>query len=106
MLDIRDWPGTLPDGSREDRSIGRSHRRRLPAGNGPGAVPRLCVVANAGRAQFDRSRQLAATLEGSADRSGIRLGDDEHRRSMGTRASGGKPVPPLCDPWVTPHLSE
>ena len=65
-------------------------RQRLPAGDGPGALPRLRVVGDAGEppAQLDRSRELAALLVDGADRSGIRLGDDEHRWSMGRR--GGR----------------
>jgi hypothetical protein len=67
----------------------RFHRlQRLPAGDGPGALPRLHVVGDARKhpAQLDRSRELAALLIDGADRSLIRLGDDEHRWSMGTES--------------------
>jgi hypothetical protein len=62
--------------------------RRFTARDGAGALPRLCVVGDAREpvAQLDRSRQLTALLVDGADRSGIRLGDDEHRRSMGTES--------------------
>jgi hypothetical protein len=54
--------------------------QRLPASNGADTLPCLRVVRDTGepRAQLDRSRQLAALFVGGADRSGIRLGDDEH----------------------------
>jgi hypothetical protein len=44
------------------------------------------------RQQLDRGRELAALLVDGADRSGIRLGDDEHRWSMGRRAADGNAV--------------
>ena len=37
----------------------------------------------------DRGGELAAQLVDGADRSGIRLGDDEHRWNMGRRVAGG-----------------
>jgi hypothetical protein len=66
------------------------HRQRFPARDGPGAPPRLCVVYDAGKqpAQLDGSRELATTLEGSADRSGIGLGDAEHPRDDGSGGQG------------------
>jgi hypothetical protein len=50
----------------------------------PGALPRLRVVGDAQEPppQFDRGRELATLLVDGADRSGIRLGDDEHAKSM------------------------
>jgi hypothetical protein len=36
------------------------------------------------------SGELAATFEGSTDRGGLGLGDDEHPPSMGTRIMTGK----------------
>jgi hypothetical protein len=39
--------------------------------------------------QLDRSREFSPLLIDSADRSGIRLGDDRHRRSMGTHPAAG-----------------
>ena len=49
--------------------------------HGPGALPRLRVVGDAGEppAQLDRSRELATLLIDGADLSGFCLGDDEHR---------------------------
>jgi hypothetical protein len=46
-----------------------------------GALPRLRIVGDAGEppAQLHRGGQLAAPLVDDADRSGISLGDDEHR---------------------------
>ena len=46
-------------------------------------------IAGEPPAQLDGGRELAALLVDSADRSGIRLGDDEHRWSMGRRVAGG-----------------
>ena len=56
-------------------------------GNGTRALPRLRVVGDAKEAlaQLDRGREFAPLLIDGADRSGIRLGDDEHRWSMGRR---------------------
>jgi hypothetical protein len=61
------------------------HRpQRLPTGDGPGPHPRLRIVgAGEPPAQLDGGREFAALLVDGADRSGIRLGDDEHRWSMG-----------------------
>jgi hypothetical protein len=66
----------------------------LPAGDDADALPGLPVVGDAGEppAQLDRGRELAALLEHGADRSSIRLGDDEHRWSMGTCPGGGQPL--------------
>ena len=71
----------------------RWHRgQRLPAGYGPGAGPRLRSVGDTRKqpAQLDRGRQLAALLEGGADRSGFYIGDHEHPESMGSRSTTGK----------------
>jgi hypothetical protein len=38
--------------------------------------------------QLDRGRELATLLEDGEDRSGLRIGDDEHARSMGRRDVG------------------
>jgi len=69
--------------------VQRRHRtwrcgQGLPAGNGPGAGPRLFVVSDAGEPlpQLDDSRQLALLVEGCTDRGGVCFGHDEHRRSM------------------------
>jgi hypothetical protein len=55
-------------------------RHRFPPSDSLGAGTGLCIVGDLGKsaAQFDRSRQLALLIEDSADRGGIRLGDDEH----------------------------
>ena len=59
-----DSPGTQPS----DRA--RHHQQRLPAGDGPSALPRLHGASDQREqpAQFDRGRQLALLLEGGADR--------------------------------------
>ncbi len=67
----------------------RRHRtrrcgRRLPAGDGPDAGPRLRVVGDPREPppQLDDGRQLALLVESGTDRGGIGLGDDEHGASM------------------------
>ena len=56
-----------------------------------GALPRLHVGGDAGEppAQLNGGRELATLLVDGADRSGIRLGDDEHRCSMGRLGEAG-----------------
>ena len=84
------------------------HGQRLPAGDGPGTGAGLRGVGDGGEqpAQLDRGRQLAALLESGADRCGLCLGDDEHRRSMGTRIMTGKRLsddptrPPASPVWA------
>ena len=70
----------------------RWRRQRLPSSDGPDVRPRLRVVGDARKstAQLDSSRQLALLAEDGADRVGIRLGDEEHPKSMGTRRSADK----------------
>ena len=66
----------------------RRRRERLPARDDARPRPSLSIVGN-GReqaAQLDRSRKLAAVLEGCADRGGLVVGDGEHAPSMGGRA--------------------
>ena len=62
------------------RRLGHWHRPWRPANDGPGTLPRLGVVGDAGEqpAQFDRGRELAALLISGANRGGLRFGDDEH----------------------------
>src|SRR4051794_23468502 len=62
------------------RYRGRRDRPRRPACDGPGALPRLLVVDDAGEpaAHLDGGRQLALLLIDGADRGGIGFGDDEH----------------------------
>src|SRR3954453_21509629 len=62
------------------RYRGRRDRPRRPACDGPGALPRLLVVDDAGEpaADLDGGRQLALLLIDGADRGGIGFGDDEH----------------------------
>ena len=67
----------------------RHHRaqrrgRRLPAGDGPDAGPRLRVIGDAPKAlpQLDDGRQLAFLVKGGADRGGIGFTYDEHDPSM------------------------
>jgi len=83
----------IPAGVRPRYPSDRARWQRLPAGNDPGAFPRLHGVGDAGKqpAQLDRGRQLAVLLEGGADCGGFCLGDDEHPRSMGMRTMTGKP---------------
>jgi hypothetical protein len=66
--------------------------RRLPAGDGADALPRLGVVGDAREppAQLDRSRELATLLKDGTDCGSICLGDDEHRWSMGRRVEADK----------------
>ena len=80
-------PARIPPLPRAQR-----HGQRLPAGDGPGTGAGLRGVGDGGEqpAQLDRGRQLAALLESGTDRCGLCLGDDEHRRSMGTRIMTGK----------------
>jgi hypothetical protein len=80
---------------------------------GPGALPCLRVVGDAGEppAQLDRGRELATLLVDGADRSGIRLGDDEHRWSMGTHCVAGNVLTGCCgdrrsDPEALVRLDE
>ena len=80
-------PARIPPLPRAQR-----HGQRLPAGDGPGTGAGLRGVGDGGEqpAQLDRGRQLAALLEGGADRGGLCLGDDEHAGRMGVRTEGGK----------------
>jgi hypothetical protein len=68
-------------------------QQRFPAGDGPGAVPRLIVVRDAWEqsAQLEDGQHFATPIEGGADRGGFRLRYNEHPCSMGTRCEGGKP---------------
>ena len=72
-----------------------AQRQRLPGGDGPSELPCTSVVGNAWKplAQLDGGRELPALVEGSADRDGICLGDDEHDQSMGGRVSISKLIP-------------
>jgi hypothetical protein len=74
------------------RSHGRAGWQRFPAGDGPGALPRLRVVRDAGEqlAQLDRGGQLPALFECSTDRRSLGFGDGEHRLSMGPLAVSDK----------------
>jgi hypothetical protein len=94
-------PGRVGAGCTRRRSVhpgaqspGRSQWRGqgCPASNDPGAFPSLRIVGHAGEqsAQLDCGRQLAATIEGGADRGGVGFGDNEHLGSMGTRTVTGK----------------
>jgi hypothetical protein len=49
------------------------------------------MASRLGTSYFPSGRELAALLVDGTDRSGIRLGDDELRWSMGRRVVGGKP---------------
>jgi hypothetical protein len=76
---------------------------RLPAGDGPGKSPRLIAIGDAreNSAQLNGDRQLAALVEGSADRDRISVGDDKHPGSMRARMVAGKhvvPPPPPSSP--------
>ena len=76
----------------------RRRGQRLPAGDGPGALPRLRHVSDQRKqsAQLDGGRKLAFLLEGGADRGGFCLGDNEHAGRMGAHTDGGKRrLPPL-----------
>ena len=76
----------------------RRVRHRRPPGDGPGASPRLGIVGDPREppAQLDGGRQLALLIEDSADRSNIGFGDDEHSKSMGTRAAASKRDVPIA----------
>jgi hypothetical protein len=54
--------------------------------------PVLALVGNAWKpaTQFDRRSKLATTIERSADRGGLFLGNDEHPASMETKPIQGK----------------
>jgi len=60
-------------------------RQWRPAGDAPGARPRMGIVGDAREpaSQLDHGRQLAVLIESGADRGGIFLGDDEHLGDMG-----------------------
>ena len=60
------------------------HRRQRQHGFQPAMVRALRACALS-----DRSREFAPLLIDGADRSGIILGDDEHRWSMGTHPTAG-----------------
>ena len=86
-------PAPRPDSSGRNRctlwaSASPVTAKRLPARDGAHELPRLRVVGDAWEAppQLNRSRELAALLVDGADGSLVRLGDDEHRWSMGRQA--------------------
>ena len=76
-------------------SLHRPQRQRLPARDGPGALPCLRVVGDAREQppQLERSREFAPLLIDGADRSLVLLGDDEHRWSMGRHDAAGNYQP-------------
>ena len=76
-------PAALARAQRHHRA--RRRGRRLPAGDGPDAGPRLGMVGDPREAlpQLDHGRQFALLVQGGADRGGIGFGYHEHGRSMG-----------------------
>jgi hypothetical protein len=67
-------------------------QRWLPPSDRPDALARLGVVGDALEppSQFDRSRQLTFAFECLADRGGVGIADEEHRRQHNVRAGGRK----------------
>ena len=72
-----------------------AQRKRIPCRDGPSELPCAYVVGDAWKpsAQLDRGRELPTFVEGSADRRGVGIGDDEHHQSMGRRVSISKLIP-------------
>jgi hypothetical protein len=80
---------------------GAQRRRRaerqghgFPTSNGSDAFPCPRGVSDAREspAQLDRSRALAALIQGGANRRSLFFGDDEHRWSMGMQSIARKPI--------------
>ena len=81
-----------PLAGRQPRYPAQRYGQRLPAGKGASARPRLRIVGYSREqpAQLGGGGELAALVEGGADGGGLCLRDDEHLRSMGTRARANK----------------